>query len=128
REGVLAALSMQKALSDFEQELMKTRGVSFGMRIGLNSGQVVVGVIGTDLNPTYTAIGDAVNLASRIQSLAPVGSVAIGPNTERLVAGAFVTRNMGAHEVRGKEIPVVIHEVLGQVGRGHPLGSNEAPF
>ncbi len=86
------------------------------MRIGLNSGPVVVGTIGTDLNPTYTAIGDTVNLASRIQNLASVGSVAISESTAGLVEGKFLTRDMGAHPVKGKALPVVIHEVIRPVG------------
>jgi len=114
--GVLAGLNIQSALQEFERDLLRSRGVSFRMRIGLNSGRVVVSTIGTDLNPTYTAIGDAVNLASRIQGLASVGSVAISESTAGLVEGKFLTRHMGAHPVKGKALPVVIHEVIRPVG------------
>jgi class 3 adenylate cyclase/tetratricopeptide (TPR) repeat protein len=114
--GVLAALSIQSALQDFEKQILQSRGVTFRMRIGLNSGPVVVGTIGTDLNPTYTAIGDTVNLAARIQGLASVGSVAISKSTAGLVAGKFLTRDMGAHPVKGKALPVVVHEVIRPVG------------
>jgi adenylate cyclase len=94
------------------------------MRIGLNSGPVVVATFGTDLNPTYTAIGDTGNLASRIQRRASVGSVAISDSTADLVAGKFLTRDMGAHPVKGKALPVAIHEVIRPVGgapRRHAL-------
>lgn len=115
--GVLAALSTQKALKKFDEELAQSSGVSIRMRIGLNSGNVVVGTIGTDLNPTFTAMGDTVNLASRIEGLAPAGSVAISENTERLVRGSFLTRDMGAHEVKGKEAPVNVYEVIRPTAR-----------
>jgi class 3 adenylate cyclase/tetratricopeptide (TPR) repeat protein len=115
--GVLAALSIQSALQGFEKEILRSRGVTVRMRIGLNSGPVVVSTIGTDLNPTYTAIGDTVNIASRVQGLASVGSVAISESTAGLVEGKFLTRDMGAHPVKGKALPVVIREVIRPVGR-----------
>jgi class 3 adenylate cyclase/tetratricopeptide (TPR) repeat protein len=115
--GVLAALSIQKALRGFREELMARSGIDVRMRIGLNSGRVVVDMIGTDLNPTYTAIGDAVNLASRVEGLAPVGSVAVSEHTDRLVTGAFETRDMGLQTVKGKDKPVRVYEVLRPMGQ-----------
>jgi tetratricopeptide (TPR) repeat protein len=82
------------------------------VRIGINSGPVVVGTIGTDLNMTYTAIGDTVNLASRVQGLAAPGAVVMSEATHRLVRGYFVTRDLGQHQVKGKEQDVGICEVL----------------
>ncbi|MCC6174415.1 MAG: AAA family ATPase [Chloroflexi bacterium] len=81
-------------------------------RVGINSGPVVVGTISTDLHMTYTALGDTVNLASRIEQLGAPGSVTISGNTLRLVEGYFVTRDLGVQQVRGKEQAVQAHEVL----------------
>ena len=102
QRAVRAALAIQQALRDYQRELQEQRGIAFQVRIGLNSGPVVVGTIGTDLNMTYTAIGDTVNLASRIQGLAEPGTVVISEATQRLVGGYFVTRDLGQHQVKGK--------------------------
>ena len=65
-----AALAIQKAMADYGEKVQKEYGVAFQLRIGLNSGPVVVGKIGDDLRMDYTAVGDTTNLASRMQSLA----------------------------------------------------------
>ena len=64
QRAVSAALAVQHALGEYRRELHEQRGIAFQVRIGINSGPVVVGTIGTDLNMTYTAIGDTVNLAA----------------------------------------------------------------
>jgi class 3 adenylate cyclase/DNA-binding SARP family transcriptional activator len=112
QRGVRAALAVQESFRAFQGEVQESRGVQFQMRIGLNSGLVVVGTIGRDLSMTYTAIGDTVNLADRIQELAEPGTVVISEPTQRLVRGYFVTRDLGAHPVKGKEQAVTIYEVL----------------
>ena len=66
-----ASLSIQHALTDYGEKLKKTCGIDFKMRLGLNSGPVVVGAIGDDLRMDYTAIGDTINLASRMESICP---------------------------------------------------------
>ena len=68
-----AALAIQKAMEDYGEEIKRRYGIPFHLRIGLNSGPVVVGKIGDDLRMDYTAIGDTTNLASRMQSLAQPG-------------------------------------------------------
>jgi class 3 adenylate cyclase len=112
QRAVRAALAIQHALLAYQQELEESRGIRFQMRVGLNSGLVVVGTIGTDLNMTYTAIGDTVNLGSRVEGLAEPGTVVISQNTYRLVSGHFDTRALGEHAVKGKEQAVVAYEVL----------------
>jgi class 3 adenylate cyclase len=99
--AVRAALGIQHALRTYRQELQESRGIPFRMRIGLNSGLVVVGGIGTDLNMTYTAIGDTVNLGDRIRSLAEPDTVVISETTYRLVSGYFVTQGGGHPQVPG---------------------------
>ena len=68
-----AALSIQKAMEEYGEKVAKEYGVEFKMRIGLNSGPVIVGAIGDDLRMDYTAVGDTTNLASRMESLAQPG-------------------------------------------------------
>ena len=112
QRAVRAALGIQQALRAYQRELQERLGIEFRVRIGLNSGPVVVGLIGTDLHMTYTALGDTVNLTSRIQTLAEPGAVVISQATNRLVAGYFVTRDLGEHTVRGRDAAVGLLEVL----------------
>jgi adenylate cyclase len=74
-------------------------------RIGVNSGEAMVGVVGAHEGKSYTVIGDTVNVAARLQGAAPVGAVAIGPGTLRALPGARV-RGLGAVALKGKREPV----------------------
>lgn len=112
QRAVRAALGIQQALKAYQQELQQERGIQFQMRIGLNSGPVVVGTISTDLHMTYTAVGDTVNLGSRMEGLAAPGTVVISENTHRLVNGYFETRELGPQQVQGKAEAVSAYEVL----------------
>jgi class 3 adenylate cyclase len=78
-----AALSIQKALGEYGDKIEKDTGVEFKMRIGLNSGPVIVGAIGDDLRMDYTAVGDTTNLGSRMESLAQPGTVLLSKHTRR---------------------------------------------
>jgi len=98
-----AALSIQKAISGYEERIKKDYGVEFQMRIGLNSGPVIVGAIGDDLRMDYTAVGDTTNLASRMQAMAHAGSVLVSRNTHRLVRDFFDFEPLGKVSVKGKE-------------------------
>ena len=93
--AVRAALGMQASLKRFGDELRAERGIDFQMRIGINSGPVVVGKIGDDLRMDYTAVGDTTNLAARLQATAPPGGILISETTAKLVAGRFVTEPVG---------------------------------
>lgn len=108
--AVRAALDIQEAIEDYAAELT---GVvdGFQMRVGLNTGVVVVGSIGSDLHLEYLAIGDAVNLAARMQSAAQPGKVLISESTAKLVKTAFELNSMGAIKVKGKAEPVTAYEV-----------------
>jgi class 3 adenylate cyclase len=75
RRAVHAALGMQRSIQDFGRELQARRGFHLQMRIGINTGLVVVGKIGDDLRMDYTALGDTTNLAARLQQLAQPGTV-----------------------------------------------------
>jgi len=98
-----AALSVQKALGEYGDKVKADTGLEFKMRIGLNSGHVIVGSIGDDLRMDYTAVGDTTNLADRIQGLANPGSVMASANTYRLASNYFDFESLGKVEVKGKE-------------------------
>ncbi len=98
-----AALSIQKALGAYGDKIEKDTGVAFKMRIGLNSGPVIVGAIGDDLRMDYTAVGDTTNLGSRMESLARPGTVLLSKHTRRLVKDYFDLRSLGQMEVKGKK-------------------------
>ncbi len=107
-----AALAIQKALAGYGEKVRKEYGKEFRMRIGLNSGPVVVGSIGDDLHMDYTAIGDTINLASRMESLAQPGTVLLSKNTQRLIKDYFDLKPLGPLEVKGKEEPQEAFELV----------------
>jgi class 3 adenylate cyclase/tetratricopeptide (TPR) repeat protein len=107
-----AALSIHHALKGYEESLQNDYGVKFKMRIGLNSGPVVVGTIGDDLRMDYTAIGDTTNLASRMESLATPGSVIVSRATYKLVKEYFEFKARDKTEIKGKEIPQDTFELI----------------
>jgi class 3 adenylate cyclase len=107
-----AALSIQKALENFEEKIKKDYGADFKMRIGLNSGPVIVGSIGDDLRMDYTAVGDTSNLASRIENMAEPGTSLVSQYTHKLARDYFEFTALGKMEVKGKEEPQEIFELI----------------
>jgi class 3 adenylate cyclase len=107
-----AALSIQKAVKEYGQEVKSLYGQNFKMRVGLNSGQVVVASIGDDLRMDYTAIGDTTNLASRMESAARPGTILVSDHTHRLVRDFFDFEPLGKVIVKGKEEPQETYELL----------------
>ncbi len=107
-----ASLSIQKALVGYSERLKKDRGIDFKMRVGLNSGPVIVGSIGDDLRMDYTAVGDTVNLASRMESNATRGIVLVSENTHRLARDFFEFESQGKIQVKGREDPQEAYELL----------------
>ena len=111
RRAAHAALGIQRALWEYGKEFQRERGLSIQMRIGLNTGPVVVGRIGDDLRMDYTAVGDTTNLAARMQQIARPGSVTATESTHKLLAGFFETLDLGEVIVKG-HAPVRAFEVL----------------
>jgi class 3 adenylate cyclase/tetratricopeptide (TPR) repeat protein len=107
-----AALSIQKALEHYEEKIKKDFGADFKMRIGLNSGPVIVGSIGDDLRMDYTAVGDTSNLASRIESAASPGISLVSKHTHKLSKDFFEFKSLGKVEVKGKEAPQEVFELI----------------
>jgi class 3 adenylate cyclase/tetratricopeptide (TPR) repeat protein len=97
-----AAYSIQNALVQLTEKLRNDFGIDFKMRIGINSGPVVVGSIGDDLRMDYTAVGDTTNLASRMESIARPGTVLVSKNTYRIARDFFKLISLGEVQVKGK--------------------------
>ena len=106
-----AALAMQATLQRYREELGRRRAVDFRVRLGLNTGLVVVGAIGDNLRMDYTAVGDTTNTAARMQQLAEPGQIVVAETTERLIAPYFELRALGTFTVKNRAQPVAAWEV-----------------
>ncbi|MCK5097553.1 MAG: AAA family ATPase, partial [Desulfobacteraceae bacterium] len=98
-----AAITIQSALGKYEKDLEQRYDIRFKMRIGINSGLVVVGSIGDDLRMDYTAIGDTTNLAARMEGIAEPGSIVMTQNTRKLVKNFFELKSLGEIKIKGKD-------------------------
>jgi class 3 adenylate cyclase/DNA-binding SARP family transcriptional activator/tetratricopeptide (TPR) repeat protein len=106
RRACHAALRLRDALAEYGQELRAQHGVEFAVRLGLNSGEVVVGAVGDDLQMEYTAIGHTVGLAARMEEAAEPGKPCLTRQTAGLVEGYFELEDLGELEVKGVRQPV----------------------
>ena len=111
QRACFAALTIQDVLKNFSTALNDKFGIQFRMRIGINSGPVVVGSIGDDLRMDYTAIGDTTNLAARMESLAKPGTIYVAENTYHKVAPYFEFESIGNLDVKGKKIAQKTYEL-----------------
>jgi class 3 adenylate cyclase/tetratricopeptide (TPR) repeat protein len=114
RRAVLAALDMQSAISQMNARLRKQIGCELEMRIGINTGMVLAGPIGSKRKRAFTVMGDAVNVAARLEHAAPVGSILVGEATRAYLGSAFRVRMRRSVRIRGKDTPVRSFVVLGQ--------------
>ncbi len=113
--AIRAALDILESIKQYAEELSKKkRANNFQMRVGLNTGLVVVGNIGNDLHMEYLAVGDTVNLAARMQSAADADSILISENTHRLASALFDFEDRGKITVKGKAEPIQVYRVLGK--------------
>ena len=90
-----AALRMQEAVKRHAEEVRRTQGISVRIRVGLNSGEVVVRAVGSDLRMDYTAVGQTTHLAARMEQLADPGSILLTPDTLALAEGLIQVRSLG---------------------------------
>jgi len=105
--AIRAALAITRGIKEYAGQLERERGISgFNVRVGINTGMVVVGEVGSDLRVEYTAIGSAINLAARMEQNAPSGGVLITHDTYRHVRGVFDILAMPPLHVKGKTEPV----------------------
>ena len=108
-----AALRMQESVKRYAEGVRRTEGVPIQIRVGLNSGDVVVGSIGNDLKMDYTAIGQTVHLASRMEQMATPGSIMMTADALRLAEGYVQVKPFGPVNVKGMSETVEVYEVTG---------------
>jgi class 3 adenylate cyclase len=108
-----AALHLRDQLCPYADELRITRGLNFSVRMGINSGEVVVGKIGEDLRMDYTAQGHTVGLAQRMEALAEAGRIYLTEHTAKHVAGYFALRDLGPSSIKGVSEPLHVFELQG---------------
>lgn len=108
-----AALYLRQALTEHAAELRRTQGLSFSVRIGINSGEVVVGTIGDDLGMDYTAVGHTVGLAQRMEQLAEPGQAYLTEHTAALVEGYLALEDLGQFQVKGSSQPLRVFSLQG---------------
>jgi class 3 adenylate cyclase/tetratricopeptide (TPR) repeat protein len=108
-----AALAMQEAMRAYTEEMRRTRGLELRMRVGLNSGEVVVRAIGNDLHMDYSAVGETTVLAARMEQTATPGSIRLPPSTLGLVEGLVQVHALGPVPVKGLQDPVDVFELVG---------------
>jgi class 3 adenylate cyclase len=122
----LAALHLRDELASYAAQLRRERGLSFAVRMGLNSGEVIVGAVGEDLSLRYTAVGQTVGLAARIESLAEPGKAYLTERTAALVKGNFELADLGEFPIKGIARPVRVHELQGIGPRQTPASLSAA--
>jgi class 3 adenylate cyclase/tetratricopeptide (TPR) repeat protein len=108
-----AALAMQAAMRAYTDDVRRTRGLELRMRVGLNSGEVVVRAIGNDLHMDYSAVGETTVLAARMEQTATPGTTRLTADTLRLVEGLVQVTTLGQVPVKGLAEPVEVFELVG---------------
>ncbi|HEU4343944.1 MAG TPA: adenylate/guanylate cyclase domain-containing protein, partial [Candidatus Binatia bacterium] len=108
-----ASLRMQEAVKKYAEGIQRTEGIPIQIRVGLNSGDVVVRSIGSDLKMDYTAVGQTTHLAARMEQMAMPGSILIAPDTLRLTEGFVQVKPLGPANVKGLNESVEVHEITG---------------
>jgi len=110
-----AALAIQEGLVPLQEDVRRAHGVEFRIRMGINTGVVVVGAIGRDLRMDYTAVGDTTNLAARLLGLAKPGQIVVSGHTQHLLDGFFVFEDLGEFQVKGKTEPVRAYALVREI-------------
>jgi class 3 adenylate cyclase/tetratricopeptide (TPR) repeat protein len=128
--ALLAGLEIVSGTKDYHRRVRRRYGMEIDVRVGINTGRVVVGAVGSDLRLEYTALGDAINVAARMEQTATPGTVQIAEDTYRLVAPLFELEDLGGVAVKGKAEPVTTYRVLGrkaEPGRLRGIAGLESP-
>jgi len=108
-----AALRMQESVKRYAGEVQRNEGIPIQIRVGLNSGEVVVRSIGSDFRMDYTAVGQTTHLAARMEQMAMPGSIMMTADTLQLAEGYVQVKSLGPVNVKGMNEPVEVHEVTG---------------
>jgi class 3 adenylate cyclase/tetratricopeptide (TPR) repeat protein len=113
RRACYAALQMLDDVADYAAELRRGPGLNFSTRIGINSGEVIAGAIGSGGEGEYTAIGHTVGLAQRMEALAEPGKAYLTESTATLATGFLALEDLGEFEIKGASQPVQVYELAG---------------
>jgi class 3 adenylate cyclase len=108
-----AALRMQQSVAQYAEDVFRSHGVPIQIRVGLNSGEVVVRAIGSDLHMDYTAVGQTTHLAARMEQMATPGTILLAPATMQLAEGYVEVTARGPVPVKGLADPVEIYLLTG---------------
>ena len=107
-----AALRMQESVKRYAEGVRRSEGIPIQIRVGLNSGEVVVRSIGSDLKMDYTAVGQTTHLAARMEQLATPASILITTDTLRLAEGYVAVKPLGPVNVKGLSEPIELLSVI----------------
>jgi predicted ATPase/class 3 adenylate cyclase len=107
-----ATICMRENLQRFNRRWIEKLGQPFDVHIGVNTGMVIAGNVGSDLRMSYTVMGDTVNVAARLQDAAKAGRILVSHNTYRLTRGAFDFQALDPVKVKGKSEPLTVYELL----------------
>jgi len=108
-----AALRMQESVKKYAEEVRRSQAAVVKIRVGLNSGEVVVRSIGSDLHMDYTAVGQTTHLAARMEQLADPGAIVLTPETLALAEGYVEVKSLGPVPIKGLGEPVEVFELVG---------------
>jgi class 3 adenylate cyclase/DNA-binding CsgD family transcriptional regulator len=114
QRAVHAALALQRSVARFNTKLEEEREVCLQIRVGINTGPVIVGTVGNNLRMDYKAVGDTVNLASHLEQTAAPGTIQITTQTYRQVAGYFQCDDLGLVSLKGKTMKMRVYRVTGE--------------
>ena len=111
--AVLAGLAIIDEIGPFGEKIRKELDLEFNVRVGINTGIVVVGDIGSDLAMEYTAVGDTVNMAARMEETAEPGTVQVSEETYKMIAPLFDIVALEGVEVKGRDESIRTYQILG---------------
>jgi predicted ATPase/class 3 adenylate cyclase len=114
QRAILAGLEIANGFGPYQQQVQEAWNVEIDVRVGLNTGLVMVGAVGSDLQMEYTALGDAINLAARMEQTAQPGTVQVSEHTYKLVTPLFEWESLGEIQVKGKTDPIQTYRPLRQ--------------
>jgi len=112
QRAILAGLEIIRAIQPFREKIFQRYKLDFNVRVGINTGLVVVGGVGSDLFMEYTALGDAINIAARMEQTALPGTIQIAEDTYKKVNHIFDLEAVEGVEIKGKSDPILVYRVL----------------